>query len=364
MQNRKEPRLEMEEPQLTADPESAAAKPKKSNQGEAVDFEAFANEPKVSEDEPVVEDEPIFEEDEPVVEDELVLESEPIVEGQQSSKPKKKSSSNKSAAPKKSSSGKAWLALLLALLALGLLAWQFLQLQQTTQQIVQQQQSLQLLGDRVLELESMLSTTGSDLSAAGKKLNDKLEWADSEIRKLWVIAHQRNRPAIDGLENKTKQLEQSLSKAEKQLAEALETSKAGVIATKATTEKSLVLTKDLKELSFHVKELTQRLTEVSLTTSTLDERLRNQDLRTGLAALEKQVSSLSTATSNAVAQAKVQSQAQSQSQSSQPNDLQVKLAKQLAEQQEILASLEASRGQLVSRVTRLMEEVRALQQGR
>lgn len=271
----------------------------------------------------------------------------------------------------KSASGKAWLGIFLALIALGLLAWQFLQLQQATQQGVLQQQSMQLLGNRIQELESILLTTGNDLSEAGKMLNEKLEWADSEIRKLWVIAHQRNRPAIDVLETKIKQLEEGLNKSEQQLAEALDVSKTAALASKAATEQNLVLANDLnkysatlnantekitvnaEEVNVQLKGLMQRLTEVSLTASTLDERLRNQDLRTDWVGLEKRVAELSSKTP--VTEFK-------------SDELHAKLidelTAQVAEQQEILASLEASRGQLVGRVTRLMEEVQVLQQAR
>lgn len=276
-----------------------------------------------------------------------------------------------SASTPKSASGKAWLGIFLALIALGLLAWQFLQLQQATQQGILQQQSMQLLGNRIQQLESILLTTGDDLSEAGKKFNEKLEWVDSEIRKLWVIAHQRNRPAIDVLETKIKQLEESLNKSEQQLAEALDVSKTAALASKAATEQNLVLANDLnkysatlnantekitvnaEEVNVQLKGLMQRLTEVSLTASTLDERLRNQDLRTDWVGLEKRVAELSSKTP--VTEFK-------------SDELHAKLidelTAQVAEQQEILASLEASRGQLVGRVTRLMEEVQVLQQAR
>ena len=236
-----------------------------------------------------------------------------------------------------SSTGKVWLAIFLALLALGLLAWQYMQSQQ-------QPLLMQTLGNRIQALEIRLAETGDDLSASGSSFNEKLEWADSEIRKLWVVAHQRNRPAIETLEAKIKQLEQGLSKADKQLSEAVTVSKKAV-------DKSLALGNDLKkfndELNFHIKELSQRLTEISLSASTLDQRLRDQDLRTKLAALEKGVANLK----STVDQIKPDNQS---------GNLQAKLS----EQEEILASLEASRAQLVGRVTRLMEEVRELQQAR
>lgn len=338
MPNRKEPRLEIDEPPLIASLGSDAA-----NQSEALlQGEASSVQPN----------------------------SIP------NPKPSKSQESLSTSSPKgspKASSGKAWLGILLALTALGLLAWQFLLLEQATQQGVQQQQSMQVLANRIQELETILLTTGNDLSAAGKQFNEKLDWADSEIRKLWVIAHQRNRPAIDSLENKVKQLEQGLTQSEKQLAEVLAISQTAALASKAATEQNLALAKDLnnyktdlntslnantdkirtsiEEISNEYKGLTQRLTEVSLMASTLDERLRSQDLRTNLAALEKRVTELSSKMLTT---------------QDLPNESQAKLINELtaqvAEQQSILTSLEASRGQLVSRVTRLMEEVRLLQQ--
>lgn len=311
----------------------------------------------------------------------LEIEEQPLVASLASAvedQPQKKSSENSP----KGAAGKAWLGIFLALIALGLLAWQFLQLEQATQQAVLQQESMQLLGNRIQELESILLTTGDDLSAAGKTFNEKLALTDSEIRKLWVIAHQRNRPAIDALEIKIKQLEDSLNKSEQQLAEALNASKTAALAGKTAAEQNLALVNDLnkykvtfdtalnantekmrvntekintnaEEVNAQLKGLTQRLTEVSLTASTLDERLRKQDLRTDWVALEERVAALSS------------NMPVSESSS---DELHAKLINELtaqvAEQQEILTSLEASRGQLVGRVTRLMAEVQVLQQAR
>lgn len=308
MPNRKEPRLEIEEQQPTAEPreQTTAPKPKPKTNTESdvpPPSSKAANQFKAS----------------------SAYKPNP---SEQPSQPKNTSSTSaRISDPGGSSSGsssiKAWLGLILALLALGLLAWQFMQSKQ-------QLESMQVLANRVAELEIRLAETGDDLSSTGNSFNEKLQWADSEIRKLWVVAHQRNRPAIETLENKHKQLEQGLTKADKQLA-----------------EQSLALRKDLKkhtdELNFHIKELNQRLTEVTIRASSLDERLRNQDLRTKLTDLDKRVTQLATKVSKTL-----------------PDDYEAKVL----EQQEILTSLEASRNQLVSRVTRLMEEVRELQQNR
>jgi len=235
---------------------------------------------------------------------------------------------------------KSWLAIFLALVALGLLAWQYLQSQQ-------QQASIQLLTNRIQELEIRLSETGEDLSTAGSSFNEKLTESKAEITKLWSendklwkVAYRTNRPAISALESKNKALAENLSRLEKQLAGAL-------AATESVVEQNKNLAAKLNEntdaINIHIKELNQRLIEVSLNTSTLDQRLRDQDPRDKLLALEKQIADLSTEVSQAL-----------------PADLQARLT----EQEEILASLEASRSQLVSRVTRLMEEVGELQQAK
>lgn len=301
MPNRKEPRLEIEEQQPTVEPKEQTTAPKPKTNTETAAIPASSKET-----------------------------SQPNAgtanQSQSSEQPSQSKNTGNKAAPITGSGGsslKAWLGLILALIALGLLAWQFMQSQQ-------QLESMQVLANRVAELEIRLAETGDDLSTTGNSFNEKLQWADSEIRKLWVVAHQRNRPAIETLENKNQQLEQGLSKLDKQ-----------------QSKQSLALKNDLKkhtdELNFHIKELNQRLTEVTIRASSLDERLRNQDLPTKLTNLDKRVTQLATKVSKTL-----------------PDDYEAKVL----EQQEILASLEASRNQLVSRVTRLMEEVRELQQSR
>lgn len=309
MPNRKEPRLEIEEAQPVA---KQAAKPTS---------EAVTSEPKA----------------------EKAKANEAFVNKESATA---KQFSNEASSPSQGGSSlKSWLAILLALVALGLLAWQHLQAQQ-------QQASMHLLAERIQELEIRLSETGEDLSTAGSSFNEKLIEAKAEITelwsendKLWKVAYRTNRPAISALETKNKALGNNLSKIEEQLAASLAASESAVDQNKnlATSLKNNTdeLNVRIKELNQQLAAANQRLTEVSLNTSTLDQRLRDQDQRKQLAALQKQITDLSTQVGQIL-----------------PNDLQTKLV----EQEEILASLEASRGQLVSRVTRLMEEVRELQQ--
>lgn len=227
-----------------------------------------------------------------------------------------------------------WFALLLALAGLIFGGWQYTR-------VDKQQESMQRLADRVQELEIRLSETGQDLSKAGSTFREQLEWADSEIRKLWVIAHQRNQPAIVALQGKMKEVEERANKAEAQLKEAV-TASAASRQTSNETKTQLQALND--KIAGDLRELGQRLTEVTLVTSTLDQRLRNQDQSSKMNTLSKKVDELG----------------QRVSAGGMPPELEQKLT----EQEEILASLEASRSQLVSRVTRLMDEVRELQQAR
>lgn len=226
------------------------------------------------------------------------------------------------------------LAGLLAVIGLVFGGWQY-------QRAEQQQQSMQLLADRVQELEIRLSATGQDLSEAGSTFTEKLKWADDEIRKLWRLANNEMRPNITALQEQTKTLTERLTRNEGRVTEGL------AAVQKSVTDQlqaGRALQEQFEALKREVDQAAQRLTEVTLTTSTLDQRLREVDRRNQLNELQRKVEALE----KQVAAAGM------------PPELQQKLA----EQDELLASLEASRGQLVSRVTRLMDEVRELQQAR
>lgn len=222
------------------------------------------------------------------------------------------------------------LAGLLAVVSLVFGGWQY-------QRAEQQQQTMQLLADRVHELEIRLSATGQDLSEAGSTFTEKLKWADEEIHKLWRLANNEMRPNIARLQEQSRTLNERLT--------SNEGSVAGV--QKSVTDQAQAgraLQGHFDALKQDVEQAGQRLTEVTLTTSTLDQRLRELDQRNELTALQRKVEALEKQVATA----------------GMPPELQQKLA----EQDEVLTSLEASRSQLVSRVTRLMDEVRELQQAR
>lgn len=100
---------------------------------------------------------------------------------------------------------------LLAAAGLGWFSWQ-------------QQQGLEALDRQFTELRARLDSTGETLSESGASLASRLEAQDaqfdthwSEIKKLWGVANDRNRSAIEqqgkalaGLEDKLERLEQDL----------------------------------------------------------------------------------------------------------------------------------------------------------
>ncbi|MFL0796967.1 MAG: hypothetical protein K6L73_05700 [Cellvibrionaceae bacterium] len=118
-----------------------------------------------------------------------------------------------------SSSPMAAIAMIIALVAAsaaGFLGWQNMQL-------------MEQLADsdtRLKALEEQLTLSGDEASTSIDAVRAKLKWADSEIRKLWGVSHDKNRKKIASNEKKVKQLSSSISsqkkalaKAEKQLAE-------------------------------------------------------------------------------------------------------------------------------------------------
>jgi predicted nucleic acid-binding Zn-ribbon protein len=95
-------------------------------------------------------------------------------------------------------------ALLLALTGLGLAGFVYWQFMQTQQQLI-------AADARLLELEKKLELSDDESSQSVTALRAKLKWADSEIRKLWGVAHDRNRKAIADNKNKVAKLEKSLA---------------------------------------------------------------------------------------------------------------------------------------------------------
>lgn len=91
--------------------------------------------------------------------------------------------------PSSGPSGLAIFALIVALAGLGgsgFLAWKFTQAQEV---LVQAEM-------RIADLEGRLDVTYDESNQSVEAIQAKLKWADSEIRKLWGVAHDTNRKNI------------------------------------------------------------------------------------------------------------------------------------------------------------------------
>lgn len=182
-------------------------------------------------------------------------------------------------------------------------------------------QAIDSLVARLQEVEIRLAETGDDLSEAGNTFASKLQWADSEIRKLWVVAHQRNLPNIEKLQQEAKTLASQIAANQKDISA------------------------NLQAQQKIVQQLEQRLTELSLSSSTFSQRLQDQDTRAEVKKLQDQLKKVTQDLAQLAAKPAAED-----------------LSRTVAEHTEILQSLEASRAQLTQRVTRLMEDVNQLQQ--
>ncbi|VUD40287.1 hypothetical protein TDB9533_00070 [Thalassocella blandensis] len=82
-------------------------------------------------------------------------------------------------------------------------------------QLTLTQQALAKADLRIADLESKFELSGDETTASTETIQAKLKWADSEIRKLWGVAHDTNRKAIaankEAIE-KTEKIAQSASK--------------------------------------------------------------------------------------------------------------------------------------------------------
>lgn len=99
-------------------------------------------------------------------------------------------------------------ALILAVAGLGgsgFLAWKFFEAEQT---LVQYQ-------GRIANLEERLDITYDESSESVDAIQEKLEWADSEIRKLWGVAYDTNRKNIASNTEQLNKLQQDLASARK-----------------------------------------------------------------------------------------------------------------------------------------------------
>jgi chromosome segregation ATPase len=205
--------------------------------------------------------------------------------------------------------------------------------------------------------EGELSETGESLQERGASLEEKiaandkrLDSADSEIRKLWVIANERNKKRLDEHQQRLADVDNQLAQANKaasDLTASLEQARTGLSADVAQVRQRL--DDSVASLERANQEATQQLTRLSQQIGDVDQvvesRIRRfeQEQKLGISGMEGQIAAL---------EQKVDSMA---------GDGEVRaLRNQLSELKKTVDAVDASRSQLTSRLVRLSEEVNQL----
>jgi flagellin-like hook-associated protein FlgL len=163
------------------------------------------------------------------------------------------------------------IALLLAIAALGgsgFLAWQ----------LNEAQVSLGAASDRIRDLEQRLDLTSDESSETVSEFRDKLQWADTEIRKLWGVSYDTNRKAIAANKEQVERVSRDLAVVRKDAADAKSQSAAlqqQVAASKAAVDKALA---EINTKLNGVEDQRSRLQAMSERLSRAESQL--QDMRT------------------------------------------------------------------------------------
>lgn len=275
------------------------------------------------------------------------------------SKPKAKPASAKRSGRGGGSRG-LWLALLALAVAAGGGWWQ----QQQTLHAMQEQLEEADYWARQSKLalarfEGELSETGETLEEREQTLSqtldshaERLDTADSEIRKLWGIAYDRNRKRLDSNEEAIAGLSRQLEPLSKSVAE-LEKQLNGVVERTETNSGRLdKLATTSERLGSSVEEVEERLSTVTGQIGDIDARVDRQLQRFGreqkltLDGLESRIGSIESQLGDVPSEAQLQS-----------------LQAELSELEQVVESIDSSRAQLTSRLVRLSEQVDAMRAG-
>lgn len=205
--------------------------------------------------------------------------------------------------------------------------------------------------------EGELSETGENLQERGATLEEqiaahtkRLDMADSEIRKLWAIANERNKKRLDEQQERIAALESGLAEG-KQAIGALEASvekarsslSADIAALKQQTETSIAALQEAnRQATDQLTKLSQQLADVD---QVIESRIRRfeQEQKLGISGMEGRISALERETDELAGDGRVQA-----------------LRNEVSSLKRTVESIDASRSQLTSRLVRLSEEVNQL----
>lgn len=162
----------------------------------------------------------------------------------------------------------AWFGFLLAIAALagaGFLYWQ------AQQYRAQADATLKDADNRLAQLESRLDFTDEESTQSVESIRVKLKWADSEIRKLWGVANDRNRKAIA-----THQ--QQLASLTKKVATAGANAKNGVSASSANKKQLATALQQLQQLQASSASAETKLKAQQASLQTLVKNIKTQGI--------------------------------------------------------------------------------------
>lgn len=206
--------------------------------------------------------------------------------------------------------------------------------------------------------EGELSETGENLQERGQSLEEQiaanqsgLEEASSEIRKLWVVANERNKARLDEHEEQLATLKSALEEEKKAVASletTLEEARASlsseIAALEEQTQTSIVALKEnTAQASEQITKLSQQMADVD---QVIESRIRRfeQEQKLGISGMESRIAALEKKTDGVAGSSEVRS-----------------LRNQLASLKQTVDSIDASRAQLTSRLVRLSDEVDRLE---
>lgn len=206
--------------------------------------------------------------------------------------------------------------------------------------------------------EGELSETGESLQERGQSLEEQiaankkgLEEASGEIRKLWVVANERNKARLDEHQEQLATLKSVVEEEKKTIAgleATLEEARASlgseIASLEEQTQTSIVALKEnTAQASEQITSLSQQMADVD---KVIESRIRRfeQEQKLGISGMESRITALEKKTDGVAGSSEVRS-----------------LRNQLASLKQTVDSIDASRAQLTSRLVRLSDEVDRLE---
>jgi len=166
------------------------------------------------------------------------------------------------------------IALIIALLGVGLAGYSYWQL-------VESQKTLKAADARIVELEKQLEMTGDESTASMAAVQAKLKWADSEIRKLWGVAYDRNKKSIEENTQAIAVLKKGAGSIDSKIKAALKDPKAEIrmindLLDSQTAALSAVEGKSQAQMA-QVQELTDKVRELDRLQSEFNNRIKTNE---------------------------------------------------------------------------------------